>query len=418
MPLDPQRQGAAIARLHHALDADQAGEPGKARAFAEEALRLFEAAEDATGAAAAHQLLAGVAVAEARIADAEAHLDAGLRLRDRTGDAAGVGSLLQDLLGLRVRTGDLDGARDVALRLVEHHRAHGPREATAQAMHQAIQWLAATRRLAEAERLCSDALFLLDQPADAPARAALMVLQSRLALQAGQVERARTVAEQALSASRQGGLRAVVADALHQLAAVRAAQGDAEAARRLLVEALDSRVLVRDDDATAATLQELAAIEAGLGRTDDAVEHLRHAAQAQARSGAVAGEIGAWHALAALCDAHDRVDAALEAGAALIAAAERGGDTGDVAAAWQSQAARRVGQGDLAGAARDLDHAVRALAADPVAQAVPRAMYGQVLAALGEGERARAELLAARAALEVADPGACAEIDAMLAELG
>jgi tetratricopeptide (TPR) repeat protein len=414
--MDERRSAEAIGRLHGALRAEQVGEVERSQELAEQALREFDAAGDPTGAAASRQLLASLLARWGRLADAANHLETALALRQRTGDLDGQGSLLDDLVGLHVQRGDLPSARAAATRLIAVRNAAGDREGEARAMHQLAQFLLQDRDLDAADRLCGQAQALLERPGDEPGRAAILVLQSRLALGRSDTDGALRIALQAKTVAAASSFQPVVLDATHHLATVHIARGDLEPGRRLLLEALDGRIQVRDDEGKAATLQELAAVETALGRVEDAVAHLGHAARTYAALGSAPGEMGSWHALAALCDEHGRFEAAIEAGSSLIAAAARHGDAADMAPAHLAQATRRVRCGDLLGAVADL-RASMVHASETQGAAVARAMLGQVMYGLGDVAAGRAELEAARSDLAAVDPGAAEEIDAILVEL-
>jgi tetratricopeptide (TPR) repeat protein len=414
---DP-RSGLAMAKLHAAFRAEQQGDPSVGP-LAAEAMALFDAAGDLTGAAAARQLLATALPREGRDDEAVARLEEALLLRARTGDDEGQASLLHDLVGLHLHRGDPEAARQAAGRLLEIYRRSQNRTGQANAMHQLVQLLVDGGDLDAAERMCSDALFLLDRPGDEVGRAALLVQQSRLAATRGDLDRALAVALQARQTAQHAAFRPILADAVHQLGSVHVQRGELDVGRRLLVEALDGRISVRDEEGKAATLQELAAAEAALGRIADAVGHLGDAGTVLARLGAVPAAIGALHAAMTLAEQHELVREAVAAGEALCALVEGEGMADEAAGVRYAQGARRVRLGDLEGAARDLARAVT-LQADPdrvAEQAVARAMLGQVLAKLGRTDEARRELQMAHAALAPVDPDAAADVAAILSEL-
>lgn len=406
--------GIGAARLHAALQALQQGDAAGAERAATEALAAFGSATDRTGAAAAHQVLAIVCVSQNRLDEAASHVDAAIPLRASTGDIEGVASLWQERMELALRTGDLAGARLAAEKQVEVWAQGGDKEGRAHAIHQLAQLLLQLGDDGRAEALVGDALFFLESPAFARARAAMHLLYANIWLAREDPERALAQARAGLQEARTAKNRAAEVDALQACGVIHAAAGDYPPARRALQEALVGRELLKDAEGRAHVLRELGGVELAMGEIDEALEHFDYAARSAGESGNVVGEVTLLQLLQTTADERERPDAALAAARRLVDAAARTGDREAEAGAHFALATRLVGLAELGAAeahfttARDIQEVLGL----PHEAAVSAGMLGQVFVATGrrsegvlllEASLARLEALGSEAAEVVRD---------------
>lgn len=412
--------GEGAKALHEAMTALQRGELPRVRTLALHALEGFTADNDRTGAAAAHQVAAIACLGLGALGDAIQHVDAGIVLRSSTGDFEGVASLWQERMELCLRAGDLGNARLAAEAQVAAWQQTPESEGLAHARHQLAQLLLELGEPDAAEAVVQDALGALDPTAHARARAALLLLYSNLWLARRDPVRALGQARAGLEMARAAKNRAAEIDALQQCGVVHAAAEEWAASRRALQEALVGRELLKDLPGRAAVLRELAAAELALGQIDDAIDHLGYAARTLAQVGNVGGEIAMLQALAEAADGAGRPAVALDAARDLVAAARRTGDREAEAGAWFMLGTRAAGQGELTTAAEAFRtaHEVQEVIGLAHESAVSQGMWGQVLAAAGDTEGARAALGASLARLDALGSEAADTVREVLAELG
>jgi tetratricopeptide (TPR) repeat protein len=412
--------GAGAVALHEAMNHLQRGELASVGPAAFRALEAFTAANDRTGAAAAHQVAAIGAVGLGRFTEALNHVDAGIALRESTGDVEGVASLYQERMELCLRTGDLEAARAAAEAQVTTWERTGDTEGLAHARHQLAQLLMELGDDGRAEALVQEALYALDPTAHARARSALHLLYSNLWIQRGDKDRALQQARTGLEMARAAKNRAAEIDALQQCGVVHATGGEYPQARRALQEALVGRELLKDLPGRASVLRELANAELALGEVDEAIEHLGYAARTLRQVGNVVGEIAMLQALAEAADGAGKSEAALAAATELVDAATRTGDREAEAGAWFLLATRAAGAGDLATATRAFRTAneIQEVIGLSHEAAVSRGMLGQVLVATGNLVEGRAALEASLERLVALDSEAAETVREVLAELG
>jgi tetratricopeptide (TPR) repeat protein len=397
--------GLAARKLHDALQAMQrAGDPlarASARASAMVALEGFTAGNDRTGAAAAHQVLAMIAVMAGEWEEALASVDAAIPLRQSTGDREGVASLWQERMEIALRMGD--GAASIAAaRQQVAVLADAPdKEARAHASHQLAQLLLQAGQDAEAESQLQDALWTVEGPGYARARSALLLQLASVWIHRGEPARARSWAEQALELARQAKNRAAEIDALQHLGVILLAEGEPARARRVLEEALVGRELLRDLEGRALVLRELANADLALGDVDEALGRLEYAARTAAEAGNVGGAVAAHQLRIAAADAHDRLARGTESARALVSLATAAGDPAAAAAAHFMLGTRLAAEADLAGAAGAFRAARDAQAGLGLAHdaAVSAGMLGQVLLVGGAPDEGRTLLREAHATL-------------------
>jgi tetratricopeptide (TPR) repeat protein len=411
--------GAGAQALHEAMSHLQNGELAAVGPAAFRALEAFTAANDRTGAAAAHQVAAIGAVGLGRFSEALNHVDAGIALRESTGDVEGVASLWQERMELCLRTGDLEAARAAAEAQVQTWEKTGDTEGLAHARHQLAQLLMELGDDGRAEALVQEALYALDPTAHARARSALHLLYSNLWILRGDTERALQQARTGLEMARSAKNRAAEIDALQQCGVVHSAAGEYPAARRALQEALVGRELLKDLPGRASVLRELANAELALDDADEAIDHLSYAARTLRQVGNVVGEIAMLQALAEAADAAGKTDAALAAATKLVTAAARTGDREAEAGAWFMLATRAAGAADLDTAARAFRTAneIQEVIGLSHEAAVSQGMLGQVLVARGDIEEGRALLEASLERLVALDSEAADTVREVLAEL-
>jgi tetratricopeptide (TPR) repeat protein len=384
------------------------------------ALEAFTAANDRTGAAAAHQVAAIGAVGLGRFSEALNHVDAGIALRESTGDLEGVASLWQERMELCLRTGDLAAARTSAEAQVEAWQRTGDTEGLAHARHQLAQLLLELGDDGRAEAMVQEALYALDPTAHARARSALHLLYSNLWLLRSDPARALQQARTGLEMARAAKNRAAEIDALQQCGVVHAAAEEWPAARRALQEALVGRELLKDLPGRASVLRELASAELALGEASEAIGHLAYAARTLREVGNIGGEIAMLQALAEAADGAGRPEAALQAASELVEAATRTGDREAEAGAWFMLATRAAGAADLDTAVRAFrtSHEIQEVIGLSHEAAVSLGMLGQVLVARGELEAGRAALTASLVRLDAFGSEAADTVREVLAELG
>ncbi|GDX80078.1 hypothetical protein LBMAG42_18890 [Deltaproteobacteria bacterium] len=383
------------------------------------ALEAFTAANDRTGAAAAHQVAAIACVGANRLADALGHVDSGIALRESTGDLEGVASLWQERMELCLRTGDLAAARDAAEAQVEAWSRTSESEGLAHARHQLAQMLLELGDDGRAEATVQEALYALDPTAHARARSALHLLYSNIWISRGDHERAVGQARQGLEMARAAKNRAAEIDALQQCGVAHAAANELQPARRALQEALVGRELLKDLPGRASVLRELAAVELGEGDVEGAIDHLGYAARTLKEVGNVAGEIAMLQALAEAADNAGKTDASLAAATDLCDAARRTGDREAEAGAWFMLATRAAGAGELdrAGKAFKMANDIQEILGLAHEAAVSQGMLGQVVAASGDVVSGRALLQASLVRLEALNSEAAETVREVLAEL-
>ncbi len=411
--------GEGAKALHEAMTRLQKGELPQVYALALSALEAFSGDQDRTGAAAAHQVAAIACVGMNRYPDAVQHVDAGIVLRESTGDLEGVASLWQERMELCLRAGDLKNARLAAEAQVQAWERTTDSEGLAHARHQLAQLLLELGDDGVAEATVQNALGALDPTAHARARSALLLLYSNIWLSRREPVRALDKAREGLDMARNAKSRAAEIDALQQCGIVLAAGGDWTQARRALTEALVGRELLKDLPGRAATLRELAAAELALGLVDDAIEHLGYAARTLGQIGNLAGQIAMLQALAEAADGAGKADVALGAARELVTAATQTGDREAEAGAWFMLATRAAGAGDLAtatGAFRTANEIQEVLGLAHEA-AVSQGMLGQVLAANGDVVDGRVALEAALVRLDALGSEAAETVREVLAEL-
>jgi tetratricopeptide (TPR) repeat protein len=411
--------GPAAQKLHAALTALQANQPEAARTAAEEALEGFSLANDRTGAAAAHQVLAITHIMADRIEFALAHIDAAIPLRETTGDWEGVASLWQERFELSVRTGDLASARMAGEQQVAAAEKSGDREGLAHAVHQLAQIALQQGDDAAAEQLIQKGLWALDNQGTERGRAALQMLYASVFMHRRELDRALSHARQALDLARQAKSRQAEVDALQHIGTVHALRGEFDTARKVLEEVLVGRELMKDVEGRANVLRELAGVELSLGLADEAFGRLRYAVRTLREAESWIGEITVLQLIQALADEHGRPAEALSAATDLVDAAARTGDREAEAAAHFALATRLAGEGDLAGArgrfgaAHDLQQAL-GLAHEA---AVSAGMMGQVMVASGEADEGLALLRGSLGQLDALGSEAADTVREILAEL-
>ena len=424
--LTPRSQGGRVSEagegaraLHEAMSMLQKGDAAGVSGRALAALEAFTAANDRTGAAAAHQVAAIGCIATGRLTDALEHVDAGIALRESTGDIEGVASLWQERLELCLRTGNLPAARQAAEAQVEAWSRTTESEGLAHARHQLAQLLLEMGEDGQAEANVQEALYALDPTAHARARSALNLLYSNIWLLRGDRDRALAQAREGLDMARAAKNRAAEIDALQQCGVVHAASKELPAAQRALQEALVGRELLKDLPGRASVLRELAGVELAAGDLEGAMEHLDYAARTLKEVGNVGGEIAMLQALAEAADNAGKTDVALEAATRLCDAARRTGDREAEAGAWFMLATRAAGSQELGQARRAFQMAneIQEILGLPHEAAVSQGMLGQVMAAAGDVAAGRALLQASLVRLEALNSEAADTLREVLAEL-
>jgi tetratricopeptide (TPR) repeat protein len=407
---------APLDQLRDAIRAHQAGDLPQAVALADSALRALERDGDHRGAASALHVLAGIALQRDAAHEAVEFLEHALGLWEAHRDAEGQAAVRRDLVAARVRLRDTAGALDDARKALALHRGLGQDARVLASLHQVAELLADAGQLDEAESTCSEGLGLAGA-SHVHARAALTVVGSRIALARQDVALARERADQALALAQSTDSTSLLGDALHHSASVHLAEGSLEIAERQLEAAVDARIKAGDAAGHAAALQELAAVEAALGRTGATVEHLRDAAALYHHLARAPELLEVLTALAAAQAGAGDLAASLDSGAQAIELAKEL-DPGLARRAWTNQAERRIQAGDIDGAIVDLRAAAELTEGEVVDRGVARAMLGQLLGAVGRVDEAVIELRGARQMLGASDEGAASEIDEILAELG
>ncbi|MDP2306559.1 MAG: hypothetical protein Q8P18_11100 [Pseudomonadota bacterium] len=418
--VDPTNTGPAAKQLHAALTALQQNHPDAARAAAEEALEGFSTANDRTGAAAAHQVLAITHIMAGRVEHALAHIDAAIPLREATGDWEGVASLWQERFELCVRIGDLAGARAAGEQHVGAAEQTSDKDALAHALHQLAQVVLQLGDDVAAETHVQRGLWALDVPGAERGRSALQLLFATVWMQRKDFDRALSHAKQGLDLARQAKNRQAEVDALQHIGTVQALMGQYHTARKVLEEVLVGRELMKDVEGRANVLRELAGVEFSLGLAEDAFERLDYAVRTLRDAENWIGEITMLQLVQAMGDEHDQPDKALGAAKALVAAAGRTGDREAEAAAHFALATRLAGNADLLGAklafesARDIQQGL-GLSHEA---AVSAGMMGQVLVAAGETDEGLALLRGSLAQLDALGSEAADTVREILQELG
>ena len=390
-----------------------------ARASAEQALEGFSLANDRTGAAAAHQVLAITHIMAGRIEFALAHIDAAIPLRETTGDWEGVASLWQERFELCLRIGDLTGAREAGQQHVAAAEKIDDREALAHAVHQLAQVVLQQGAYDEAEALVQKGLWALDNPGTERGRSALQVLYSSVWMARGDLDRALTHSKQALDLARQAKSRQSEIDALQHIGTVHALRREYPTARRVLEEVLVGRELLKDVDGRANVLRELAGVELSMGLAGEAFGRLDYAVRSLRDAQNTIGEITMLQLLLTLADEHGRPDLARKAAEDLVGAAASTGDKEAEAAAHFALATRLAGLGELAGARQHFGaaHAIQQALGLAHESAVSAGMMGQVMLAAGEQDEGLAMLRGSLAQLEALGSEAAESVREILAEL-
>ena len=411
--------GEGARALHEAMSMLQRGDAAGVSVKALAALEAFTAANDRTGAAAAHQVAAIGCVATGRLTEALEHVDAGIALRESTGDIEGVASLWQERLELCLRTGDLPAARQAAEAQVETWTRTTQTEGLAHARHQLAQLLLEMGEDGQAEANVQEALYALDPTAHARARSALNLLYSNIWLLRRDRDRALAQAREGLDMARAAKNRAAEIDALQQCGVVHAASNELPAAQRALQEALVGRELLKDLPGRASVLRELAGVELAAGDIEGAIEHLDYAARTLKEVGNVGGEIAMLQALAEASDNAGKTEVGLDAATRLCDAARRTGDREAEAGAWFMLATRAAGCQELGKAQRAFKMAneIQEILGLAHEAAVSQGMLGQVMAAAGDVAGGRLLLQASLARLEALNSEAADTLREVLAEL-
>ncbi len=410
--------GIGAQHLHRALAALNAGDSPAAHDAAMEALHAFGGETDRTGAAAALQILAIVAVAQGRFEEALGHVDAALPLRESSGDIEGVAALWQERMELCLRLGELDDARKAAEMQVAAWARTSDREGSAHAHHQLAQLLLQLGDLDAAEATVQDALFNLAEPSWARARSALRLLYGNIWLARGDHARALAQARQGLDEARSAKHRPAEIDAIQACGVIHAAAGEYPPALRALQEALVGRELLKDQEGKIHLLRELAGVELAVDKIDDALEHFDYAARLLADGGDVVGEITVLQLMQTTAEERERPDAALSAAHRLLAAASRTGDREAEAGAHFALAARLAGMGALDEAQKHFRTArdTQEVLGLPHEAAVSAGMLGQVLVAAGQRDEGLRLLRSSLTRLEAMQSEAAEILRDVLAE--
>src|SRR5690606_32991999 len=204
---------------------------------------------------AARQLLGGLLRRRGELDVARAQLHEAVDLRTASGDPEGRAAVFVDLVRLEV---------DLATRPDTPEPVRGLLEGLARAGDAAPGLLRrAAHLLLDEGRLDLAAPVLADLSARGPASAPREEaeqngLASRIARAHGDLAAALDHATRAVAAADRSGLLEVRLDALEQLVALREAAGDLAEARRLWIDVLDGRILLRDADGRAHALDALA----------------------------------------------------------------------------------------------------------------------------------------------------------------
>lgn len=412
--------GVGMKRLHEALQREEAGDLPEARRLGEQALEAYLESGDRTGQAAAHQLLATVLATQGEPSRALEHVEAAIPLREETGDAHGLASLLQGRFELALALGRPALQQRAAEDLLALLARSGDRDGQTRARHQLAQILLDAGQTDAASEHVARGMELCDRAGEERARAALTLLGARIDLAEGHPQRALLRGADALRLARATARRPIVVDALEQLAGLQLRLDQLAPARASLEEALDGREAMKDLRGRARVLGQLAQVEQAMGLPGAALGRLRYAARSFEELGDRDAQLEALHAAAELAVATGELPLALEISAQQVEAAEAHGEPGVVAAAWHVRAGRRVQVGDLAGAAEAFQRSAqaRAQAGQVEAEGVSLAMLGQVQAALGQRALALDSLTRARDALRQAGSSSVADVEALIADLG
>ena len=378
--------GPGARALHAALTALQQQNHAAAAGAAAEALDAFSSAGDATGAAAAHQVLAMVSAGRGDLRSAIAHVDAAIPLREQTSDNEGLASLFQERFELSLATGDLAGARAALLKQKACHERAGDREGVAHASHQLAQIMLQEGQIDAAEALAQEAMFAMEGPQGARARSALHLLLANIEVARGAPEKGVRHGKEALELARQARFRPGEIDALQQLGTLHAAMGEFAAGRRALEEALVGRELLKDLEGRAQALRELATLEFAAGEVDAGFERLDYAVRTLREAQNFLGEVAILQLTQAFADEQGRVELGDQAGRDMIAAAARTDDAEAIGAAHFALATRLAVAGDLPGARNGFSaaHSLQNQAGQVHEAAVSLGMLGQVASAMGD----------------------------------
>jgi tetratricopeptide (TPR) repeat protein len=405
--------------LHEALVALQQSRMGDAAIAATTALEAFTAANDPTGSAAAHQVLAMSAAAGGDFAGAIAHVDAAIPLRQSTKDAEGLASLYQERFELCLKLGDVLGARRSMESQYKAHEQAGDREGAAHAMHQLAQVLLQEGETEGAEELVQQALMRLDGPAGARGRSALHLLYANIWMVRSEGDKAMRHAREALDLARSARFRPGEIDAIQQIGTLHAARQEWDDARRALQEALSGRELLKDLDGRAHVLRELALVELAVGEVDEAIEHLDYASRSVREAGNWIGEVTLLQLLQSVADEHGRPEIGLRAGTDLVVAAGQTGDPEAIAASHFALGSRQAAAGDLPAARASFETCLKIQSGLGLQHesAVAQAMLGQIVAAMGDVVEGRRLVATSLATLDLLGSEAADAVRPILAEL-
>lgn len=413
--------GLGAKKLHEALKTlQEQGATPAAMEAAGEALEAFSLANDRTGAAAAHQVLAVAYKAQGQWESALAHLDAAQPLRESTGDWEGVASLIQERVEILSLAGDPNAAREALAPLLPVMDRLGDREGKAHALYLLAQRDLDAGDPDAAEAKAQEGLWALDLPGKERARSALQLLYSNIWIHRQNAEKALDHARQGLALAQQSKSRQAETDAQQQLGIVYALSGDFPTALRHLQDALVGRELEKDAEGKVSVLRELAGVKLFLGEVTEGFSDLAYAARVCREELKDAGaEIGVLQLVQQAADQQNLPEKALDAARDMVVAAERAGDPSALAAAHYALATRLAGEQDMGGAEAHFRMAIRIQEEDGLLQekAITEGMLGQVLVARGRREDGLALLRQSAATLRRFGSEAAATVQEVLESL-
>lgn len=247
---------SAEARLVEADALRILGDTKGSRTAAEEAIRVFDSAGHARGAARARgQLATQVFLDGGDVDSARDALEESLQLSRRIGDKAGTAGTLAMLAFVASRKGDPASARTRAEQSLAIYREVGQKRGVAVALSTLAHVALAQGDDAAAQARATEALAVLREVGDERGAGSVLRTLASVAEVRGDLARARTLGEEALAAYRKVGAAGPVGPLLLDLGVLARRLGDLAAARTLAGEAVAAFRQVGDPAAAAAALE-------------------------------------------------------------------------------------------------------------------------------------------------------------------
>ena len=394
------------------------GETAQAKAFYEEAGRIFESAGDRRGQARAMSKIGDTVIQRGDPASAKRMYDSAIRIYTEIGNKSGVANSLYSLGDVYGDLGDLAGALRSYGQAVTIYRELGDGRGLARALSSSAFVMKRRGDLPGAERAFLEALALSRERGAKGAVAAVLGNLGTVYTDKGEIDKAKGAFEEALTLSRETKFKAAIGGVLNNFAYLLMSQGDLDRAEPMFQ---DARIIFREighKSHEASSIDSLAGIRWRHGEVAAAKKDYEEALKLHREVGDRRVEAGTVDALAIVHKELGNLQEARRLHEQALAVLRAVGEKRSLAHALNNLADLEIQEGNLGAARKAASEAVAVIRQVGEKTFIAHALSTQarVLQLAGDLKRARAqneEALALR--IKLGEEGTAAESRVALA---